>query len=42
MNQPRAVFFLKEGWNNFQWGASGKIGGVEQNFGGVENFIRKV
>ena len=22
--------------------ASGKIGGVEQNVGGVENFIRKV
>jgi hypothetical protein len=35
MNQPRADFFFKGGVDNFQWGASGKIGGVEQNFGGV-------
>jgi hypothetical protein len=53
MQQGRIFIFLKEGWKNFYWDASGTTerasagvrrseGGVERNFGGVEHFIRGV
>jgi hypothetical protein len=52
-NKGGFSFFLKEGWQNFYWDASGTTerasagvrrseGGVERNFGGVEHFIRGV
>jgi hypothetical protein len=34
-------YFFKGGLEKFIVGASGKIGVVKRNFGGVENFIRR-